>query len=255
MPSRRLVLALGLAAALAAGCSTADDLDRAPGDPVTEKDAGTLARLLERNFARGGAEFVVTAPYREDAVLTLTGEVDFRDAVGRAQAVTSFADGRADDTRTVFFTREDVWVGDLPGLTEALADDDAAEAGYLRRPVTTGDEETTPLVLDVALEVLLNLSARTADDPAVFLSGGYTWEGQRSIDSRLTSLYGLRDGRKVAVAASGDLLTQFVSPLGEGAFDLTVTLSDHGRRTVELPAGAETADAADHPDIAKAFGV
>ena len=47
---------------------------------------------------------MVTAPYGEDTVLTLTGEVDFRHDIGRAQAVTSFGDGRADDTRTLYFT-------------------------------------------------------------------------------------------------------------------------------------------------------
>jgi hypothetical protein len=255
MRSRRLLLTVGLAAALVAGCSADDGLDRTPGDPVTEEDAGTLARLLQRNFARGGADFVVTAPYREEAVLTLTGEVDFRHAVGRAQAVTSFSDGREDDTRTVFFTREDVWFGDVPGMAAALAGDGARDAGYLRRPVTTGSEDTAPLVLDVALEMLLNLSARTADDPRAFLDDGYTWEGQRSIDSRLTSLFGLHGGRTVAVAASGDLLSQFVTPLAGGEFDITVTLSDHGRRSLDLPAEAETADATDHPAIAEAFGV
>jgi len=42
-----------------------------------------------------------------------------------------------------------------------------------------------------------------------------------------------------------------VTPLQDGAFDATITLSDHGRRTIELPADDVTADAADHPDIAR----
>jgi hypothetical protein len=103
--------------------------------------------------------------------------------------------------------------------------------------------------------VLLNLSAPTADDPRSFVGAGYTWEGQRSIDSRLTSLFGLKDGRTVAVAASDDLLTQFVTPLAGGEVDITVTLSDHGSRTLPGPAQAETAEAADHPDIAATFGI
>ena len=47
---------------------------------------------------------MVTAPYGDDAVLTLTGEVDFRHGAGRAQAVTSFGDGRRGRRRTLFFT-------------------------------------------------------------------------------------------------------------------------------------------------------
>jgi hypothetical protein len=252
---RSLLAALGLTLSMLAGCSSGDALDRNAGDPVTDDEAGALAELLHRNFTHGGADFVVTAPYSDDVVLTLTGEVDFRNSLGRAQAVTSFADGREEDTRTVFFSREDVWFGDVPGLAEALAGDGAADASYLRRPVTTGSEDVQPLLLDVLLDVLLNLSSRTADDPRAFLDGRYTWEGQRSIDSRLTSLFGLPEGRTVAVAAAGDVLAQFVTPLADEGFDVTVTLSDHGRRELDVPAEEATAEAAEHPDVAAGFGV
>jgi hypothetical protein len=57
------------------------------------------------------------------------------------------------------------------------------------------------------------------------------------------------------VAAADDLLLQFVTPLQDDAFDATVTLSDHGPRTVALPTDAETAEAADHAEIAAALGV
>ncbi len=257
MPSRtrRLLLALGTALALVAGCTGGDGAERAVGDPVTEEEAQALATLLERNQQRGGADFVVTAPYAEDGLLTMTGSVDFRDDVGRAQAVTSFGDGRAEDTRTLFFTPEDVWVGDVPGLADALAARGAPQATYLRRPVTSGTEDGTPLLVDVLTELLLNLSARRADDPRAFLDGGYTWQGQRSIDSRLTTLYGLPGGRTVAVGASDDLMTQFVTTLAGADFDITVTLSDHGDRRIDLPADEETADAAEHPDVAAGLGL
>jgi hypothetical protein len=247
--------ALGLVIALLTGCSAGNDAVRTPGDPVIQQDAEALAELLHQDFTQGGADFVVTAPYGEDTVLTLTGEVDFRHETGRAQAVTSFGDGRADDTRTVFFTAEDVWIGNVPGLTAALAATGVTGAAYLHRPLTAGDEGATPPLVDALVEVLLNLSAPTADDPRSFVGAGYTWEGQRSIDSRLTSLFGLKDGRTVAVAASDDLLTQFVTPLAGGEIDVTVTLSDHGPRTLAVPAQGETAEAADHPDVAATFGI
>src|SRR5688500_9713654 len=119
--ARALILALGLALSLLPACSTADEADRRPGDPVTAAEAETLARLLHRNLERGGADFVVTAPYSDAAMLTLTGEIDFRRSIGRAQAVTQFGDERPDDTRTLFFTAEQIWFGDVPGLTESLA--------------------------------------------------------------------------------------------------------------------------------------
>jgi len=253
--ARPLLAALGLALTMAAGCTSSSAAERTAGDPVTEEEAQFLAELLHRNEQHGGADFVVTAPYGEDTLLTLTGSVDFRDEVGRAQAVTSFGDGRAEDTRTLFFTPEQVWVGDVVGLSEALAAAGAPQVAYLRRPVTTGTEDGPPLLVDVLTELLLNLSSRTADDPRAFLERGYTWQGQRSIDGRLTSLFGVPGRRTVAVAASDDLLTQFVTALGEPGVDVTVTLSDHGRRRIDLPAEEETADAAQHPDVAAALGI
>jgi hypothetical protein len=257
MPSRArlLPLTLGLALALTTGCTADDGAERSAGDPVTEEEARELAALLQRNEQRGGADFVVTAPYGEDTLLTLTGSVDFRKDVGRAQAVTSFGDGRPEDTRTLFFTPEDVWIGDVAGLTDALAAGGAPEAAYLRRPVTTGTEDGTPVLVDVLTEVVLNLSAGTADDPRAFLDGDYTWQGQRSIDSRLTTLFGLPGGETVAVAATDDLLTQFVTTLADTEFDVTITLSEHGTRRIDLPAEEETADAAQHADVAAALGI
>jgi hypothetical protein len=250
-PRSRSLPVVVVALALLTGCSSDSALDRNPGDPVTRAEAGTLAELLHRNYTRGGADFVVTAPYADGVVLTLTGEVDFRDAVGRARAVTTFPGGRADDSRTIFFSREDVWFGDVPGLSDALVADGASDANYLRRPVTTGSEDVQP----VLLEVLLDLSSRNPDDPQAFLDGSYTWEGQRSIDGRLTTLFGLHEDRTVAVAAAGDVLAQFETPLAGGEFDATITLSDHGRRRLDVPADTETAEAADHAAVAAQFGV
>jgi hypothetical protein len=253
--ARRLVLAGGLTLALVTGCTSDAEADRRAGDPITEAEAQVLSALLQRNQQRGGADFVVTAPYGEAELLTLTGSVDFRNEVGRAQAVTSFDDGRPEDVRTLFFTPDDVWVGDVPGLTEALTGSGAPEAAYLRRPVTTGTDDGNPLLADVLTDVLLNLSARQADDPRAFLDGDYTWQGQRSIDSRLATLFGAPGARTIAVDASDDLLTQFVTTIADADFDVTITLSDHGMRRIDLPAEEETADAAEHPDAAAVLGM
>lgn len=240
MRSRRLPLALGLAVALVSGCA-ADGARRA-GDPVTREEAVVLADLLQRNHQRGGAGFVVTAPYRDDVLLTLSGEIDFEGQTGRADAVTTFDDDRPDRTLTLVFTAEDVWFAGVPGV-----------AGYLRRPVVTDDGAGPPRLLDVVVQLLLNLTARTGDDPEDFLDGDHTWQGRRSIDSRLTTVFGLDEGRRVAVAAADDLLTQYAAPVA--GFDVTVTLADHGPRQIDLPPDAETTNAADDPEIAAALGL
>jgi hypothetical protein len=237
--------------ALAAGCA-GDDARRDPGETVTEADAAVLAQLLERNHERGGADFVITAPYGPEAVLTLTGEVDFRAGTGRAQAVISLEG--TEDVRTVFFTRDELWFGDVPGATAALADTDAV---YLSRPLAV--EGKQPPLVDVLVAVLLGLAADDGDDPAAFLDGGYSWQGRRSIDGRPTELFGLPGNRTVAVSSTDDVLVQFATPLpaGSGADDVevTTTLAEHGRRSLDLPAEEQTAPLAEHPELAAALGL
>lgn len=251
MRSRILALLPVLGLVLATGCSD-DGGRRDVGDAVTRDDAVLLGGLLQRNHEEGGADFVVTAPFGRGAVLTLTGEVDFRAGVGRAQAVTG-TDG-AEEIRTVFFTRDDLWFGDVPGAAEALA---ASEPVYLRRPVETEGGE--PPLVDVLVTVLLGLADDTGDGPAAFLDGGYSWQGRRSIDGRPTELYELPGERTVAVSSTEDVLVQFATPLpagpGTGDLQVTTTLAEHGPRSLALPEETQTAPAADHPELAAAVGL
>lgn len=257
MPLRRpplLVLTILVLLALVAGCG-AEDTERLPGDPVTEAEADVLAGVLHRNLTEGGADFVVSVPYAETAVLTLTGEVDFRRGIGRAQAVTAYSDGRPEDTRTLFFTPRDLWIGDVPGLSEALAEAGLPEADYLRRPIDTTNGAGTASLIDVLVQMVPRLSARSADDPRSFLENGYTWQGTRSVNGQLASVFRSGTGTTTAVAAESRLLLQYGTRLPGQTFDVTITLAEHGERDIDLPAAEETVDATDHPDVADAVGL
>ena len=236
--------------ALLAGCGGPEE--RAEGAPVTEEEADLLAQLLADNHQRGGADFVVTAPYGEDTVLTLTGEVDLAGGAGRAQAVTSYGDGRPDGTRTLFFSADELWFGEVPGLAAALSAEGLPEASYVRRPVTLGEE--APLV-DVLTTVVLNLSAEEPDDGGDFRGAGYTWEGDLSIDGELAQLYASEAGWSVAVDRSTDLLVQYRTPLPGQEFEVTVTLADHGPREITLPAEGESVDGSAHPEVVATVGL
>ena len=258
MPPRRLpplVLSLLVVLALVAGCSSSDATERMPGDPVSQTEAEVLAGLLYRDFRAGGADFVVTAPYAEGAVLTLTGEIDFPRGTGRAQAVTEYADGRPAENRTLFFTRSDLWFGDVPGRAEELAAAGLPEAAYVRRPITTTDAGGTASLIDVLVQIVPRLSARAEDDPRSFTENGYAWQGTRSVNGELASIFRTGGGATVAVGTESRLLLQYVTRLPDQEFDVTVTLTDHGEREIELPAAEETLDAAAHPEVAAAVGV
>jgi hypothetical protein len=252
--SRLLLLALGLVLALLAGCSDGG-AERAVGDPVTRDEANVLAELLHRDFTAGGADFVLTAPYAEGTVLTMTGQVDFRRSIASAQAVTTYPDDRPDDKRTMFFTPKDLWFGDVPGLADALRAAHAPPATWIRRPLSATSGEGTASLIDVLAQLVLNLSARSGDDPRAFTRGGYTWQGQRSIDGKLSSVYRLKGGQTVAVSASDKSLLQYTTPLHGQDFEVTITLADHGPRSIELPGQDETVNAADYPQVAEELGV
>ena len=245
----------GVVAVLLAGCSGGDP-GREPGDPVTDAEADVLAGLLAADTAQGGADFVVTAPFGEDSLLTLTGEVDFADEVGRAQAVTSTGGGGQDDVRTVFFTSDELWFGDVPGLADALTAAGLPAAGYLSRAnaAVDGAEASAPLT-DVVVRVVLDLAAAEGDDPGLFRDGSYTWEGQRSIDGRLSTVYGSPSGWTVAVDSDTDLLLQYVTELPGQDAPVTVSLTGHGPREITPPPAADTVDGGAHPELLVAVGL
>jgi hypothetical protein len=249
---RAVVLAAVAAlVAVLAGCGDDEAAQRTPGDPVTAAEAKVLSQVLYTDRQQGGADFEVSAPFAEDAVLTMTGEIDFSRSIGRAQAVTTYTNGQATVTRTLFFTDTDLWQGDVPGLAEALTAAGLPAATYARRPIATTGSSGTASLADVLVQMVTRLSARTADDPRSFTA--YTWAGTESVNGKLASVFRSGTGAKIAVAAESKLLVQYVTTLQD--FDVTITLADHGDREITLPADTDTVDTTAHPEIATSLGL
>ncbi len=255
--STGILLALGLVLALVTGCSSssASTNDRKPGDPITRGEADVLAEVLHRNFEKGGADVVVSAPYGEGTVLTLTGQVDFVRSIGSVKAVTRYSDGRPDDTRTVIFSPQDIWFGDVPGLADALTAAQLPPARYVHRPVAVTRSDGTASLVDLLTQLVVRLSARSGDDPRSFMERHYTWQGQKLVNGQLATVFGFESGKSVAVADISKLLVQYVTRLPDQDFDVTITLSNHGKRQIDVPTADQTVDATQHPDIAAKLGV
>jgi hypothetical protein len=186
----------------------------------------------------------------------MTGTVDFTSGRGRATAVTTYASGQPTDTRSLWFTDQTLWMGQVPDLGRTLTAAGLPAAQYVRRPLATSDtNQATPALIDVAAQLVLRLSAQKADDPRTFTTGDYTWRGQRSINGRLAAAYRLASGAQVAVAASDKTLLQYVTPLPGQGFSVTTTLTAHGPRTVDLPPEDQTVDLTSHPEVASTLGM
>lgn len=255
LPLPSLGLVLGLVALLT-GCSGSSDngVTRVPGDKVTATEAKVLADLLHKNFEKGGADFVVSAPYAEGTVLKVTGSVDFLNSTGQAKAVTTYSNGQPPDSRTVFFTTKNIWFGDVPGLSEALAGRGLPDAQYVERPLTPVSNTGQAQLVDFMARLVLNLSSRSSDDPKSFENSNYVWDGEHNIDGHLSNDYTLPGGATVSVPSDKTMLQYVTRPSGQ-KFDITITLPEHGRRTIDLPSAAQTVSATDHPDVAAAVGV
>jgi hypothetical protein len=252
VPLRLVVLgAVAALIAVLAGCSGDEAAPRVSGDPITSDEADVLARVLSADREQGGADFEVSAPYAEGALLTMTGEIDFNRGIGRAQAVTTYSNGQPEETRTLFFTATDLWQGDVPGLADALTATGLPTATYARRPIATADASGTASLLDVLVQMVTRLSAESADDPRSF--DGYTWAGSQSVNGQLSSVFRSGTGAEIAVAAESGLLVQYVTQLQD--FRVTITLADHGEREITLPADTDTVDTTAHPEIAAALGL
>ena len=251
-PLRLVVLAaVAVLVAVLSGCSGDDEAPRRPGDPVTSAEAEVLSQVLYADRQAGGADFEVSAPFAEGATITLTGEVDFARGIGRAQAVTTYSSGQPEENRTLFFTPTDLWQGDVPGLADALTAAGLPPATYVKRPIATTDASGTASLLDVLVQMVGRLAARSADDPRSF--DQYTWSGTQSVNGQLASVFRSGTGAQIAVSAEDQLLVQYVTTLQD--FDVTITLSDHGEREITLPADTDTVDLAAHPELAAALGL
>ena len=253
MPSLgpRLALAALTAVLLLTGCVDDDpNASRPPGDEITTEEAQVLAEVLNRNYGAGGAEVTVSAPYSPDAVLELTGTVDFTTSEGTLDAVTSYSNGQPEETRTVYFTADRILIGNLPGFATAMADAGRPEALYLRL-----DLDQSRRLIDNVIGMIQRLGAEVPDDPDNLIAAGYTWQGNGRIDNTLISTFTTGSGTgTISIGAQDRLLHQFVSPPPGGDFPVTITLSGHGTKDIEFPPEAQVADASAYPDVAVQFG-
>lgn len=259
-PRRLLLPSIGLVVGLVVlltGCSSSpskDSTTRPPGDKVTAGEAAVLAGLLHGNFEKGGADFQVSAPFAEGAMMTMTGSVNFLNSTGQAKVVTSYTNGQPTESRTVYFTTQNIWYGDVPGLSQTLAGKGLPDAQYVERPLAPVSSTGQAQIVDFLARLLLNLSSRSSDDPKSFENGSYVWQGQRNVDGHLANDYTLAGGSTVSVPSDKLMLQYIVKPQGQN-FDVTITLPAHGQRTIDLPSAAQTVDASQHPDVAQAVGV
>ncbi|MBA3524129.1 MAG: hypothetical protein H0T85_06175 [Geodermatophilaceae bacterium] len=223
--------------------------NRASGSAITTAEAQVLADVLYRNLEKGGATVDVSAPISEGALLTMTGTVDFATETGTVETTTTYAAGdQPDESRVLYFSRDRLLVGGIPGLTDAMAAAGRDGVQYLRTDLTPAGR-----FVDNIASMLLNLRAEAADDPDNLIASGTTWLGTIRIDNVLTNTF--RTGTAtVSVGIQDKLLHQYVATPGNSDFEVTMTLTGHGTQEVGFPPEEQIADASAYPEVAAQFG-
>ncbi len=231
-----------------AGC-VEENGERQIGDPITEGEADILAGLLNRNFTEGGVAFRAVSRYAENSTFTYTGTLDFTTGTGTGIAVTDYNGQQPAESRSLYFTTDEVTFGDVPNLTESMAAAGVPGVNFMRRQIQAGQA-----LIDTVAALLPRLAADEPDNAAAYLERDYTFQGQTTIDGQLAALFSFGQAQ-VAVGVNEKLMLQYVTTLPNSAIQVTVTLSDHGPQTVEAPPADQTVSATDYPDVAASVGV
>ena len=246
---RLLALLLCLMAVLSLSSCVEENAERQIGDPITQGEAEVLAGLLNRNFTAGGATFRIAAPYAENTTFTYSGTMDFTTSTGAGTAVTDYDGQQPAESRSLYFTTDDVTFGDVPGLTDAMAAAGVPGVNFMRRQILPGQD-----LIDTLVALLPRLAAPEPDTAAAYLERDYTFQGQTTIDGQLAALFSFGQAQ-VAVGVTEKLMLQYVTTLPDTALRVTITLSDHGPQTVDTPPADQTVSATDYPEVAAGVGV
>ena len=218
---------------------------------ITQEQASVLADVLVKNNDLGGADVTATVPYGV-ATFTMTGTIDWANHLGRVTVSTEVsteanaeanaeveakANAKPTTSFDIAFTGDTVYE-QVDGLADALVATDRAPAGWVVRSL---DPSTSPL--DVVLSLLNTSTSIQRDNPVLLISNGTTYLGSATLD-------GVNDGVETDRFESGR--TNFWVGHDDGrlyresadldATDSTAVIdfSNHGPRTIELPAATDT---------------
>jgi len=206
---------------------------------ITREQASVLADVLVKNNDLGGADVTATVPYGV-ATFTMTGTIDWANHLGRVTVSTEVStevNAKATTSFDIAFTGDTVYE-QVDGLADALAATDRTPAGWVVRSL---DPSTSPL--DVVLSLLNTSTSIQRDNPVLLISNGTTYLGSATLD-------GVNDGVETDRFESGR--TNFWVGHDDGrlyresadldATDSTAVIdfSNHGPRTIELPAATDT---------------
>jgi len=231
---------------LGAGCS--DDASTAvpastttvPGRPINQEEAGRLADTLLHNSEAGGASVAAVVPYGV-ATITLTGEIDWTNHVGRvhlhSDVPTSSATGNADfdivwSPTTVAQT--------LPGLADALRTAGQPPATWVSVPL---DPTTSPL--HVVLGLIDSAASIQRDNPIGLLSKNIVHVRADTVDGSAVDVFNL--GNSSYWVDTAAVLHRIEAQLASTHSTATITFSDRGPRTIEPP--TDVVAASTIPDI------
>jgi hypothetical protein len=202
--------------------SSACGSDASP-QPLTDEQASALSQVLLRNLESGGASVEADVPFGPGTRLTLDGDVDWADHTGRA-TLTTFSDGDGDGTAE---RRDEVTEVAWSEQEVALRPEDGEWS------VRAADPRNTPL--DQVIALIVGAAGPERDNPLLVAQSAATFVRTDSVDDVAVDVIDGGGPLTYWIGVDDGALHRLDAEIAGFEGTTTITFTDHGSRTIDLP--------------------
>ncbi len=216
---------------LAAACGGNDggaEADAAGPEPLTADQQNRLAGVLVDNLESGGAAFVASVRTPAGETMTLTGEVDWVDHVGRADVI---ATGPEADLVEVTWTIDAI-LERRPSLSAALL----GEGGIVVDHIARSPAPATRSV-DRVVALIAALAGERRDNPLLIgAAEGSAYLGTATVGGREAEVLRYGQENRYSLDVESGELVRFEQPPTADRDAIVIDFTDRGERSIALPA-------------------
>lgn len=230
---------LGLVGCGSSGEGSASSTTVGSGSTPNADDFDRLSLFLLRDRQAGGADLVVRFESSGEKVV-LRGVVDWVDHSGSIEVSSTASDGTNTQPYEVRFSEDRVYEPVAEETQTSLAAGGRAGIEWSSRaPDVEGDP------LDRILALLVSFSAEQPDNPALLDQRGVTVERHEAVGGDDATVYRTKAEALYWVLDDSGVLARFQGTVIGLDGPVTIDLTDHGPRRVEVPDAAAVIDRSD----------
>ncbi len=212
---------------LAAACGDGGGDGDAGPVPLSVDQQNRLAGVLVDNLESGGAAFVASVRTPAGDTITLTGEVDWADHVGRADVV---ATGPERELVEVVWTIDTI-LERRPALSAAVLEDTGVAADHIARAPAPATRS-----VDRAVALIAALAGERRDNPLLIgATEGSAYLGTAVVGGRDVEILRYGQENRYSLDVETGQLLRFEQPPTADRDTIVIDFTDRGERSIALP--------------------